>query len=41
MARGWGSEKKERRKGIDVIFSRLGERADEVVKRLAREKGLP
>ena len=36
---GWGSEKKERRKGIDVIFSRLGERADEVVKRLAREKG--
>jgi predicted RNA-binding protein with PIN domain len=36
---GWASEKKERRKGIDVIFSRLGERADEVVKRLAREKG--
>jgi len=36
---GWISEKKERRKGIDVIFSRLGERADEVVKRLAKEKG--
>jgi uncharacterized protein len=36
---GWISEKKERRKGIDIIFSRLGERADEVVKRLAREKG--
>ncbi len=36
---GWSSEKKERRKGIDVIFSRLGERADEVVKRLAREMG--
>jgi predicted RNA-binding protein with PIN domain len=37
--RGWASEKKERRRGIDVIFSRLGEKADEVVKRLAREKG--
>ena len=36
---GWSSEKKERRKGIDVIFSRLGERADDVVKRLAKEKG--
>jgi predicted RNA-binding protein with PIN domain len=36
---GWVTEKKDRRKGIDVIFSRLGERADEVVKRLAREKG--
>jgi predicted RNA-binding protein with PIN domain len=36
---GWAWEKKERRRGIDVIFSRLGEKADEVVKRLAREKG--
>jgi predicted RNA-binding protein with PIN domain len=36
---GWASEKKEKRRGVDVIFSRLGERADEVVKRLAREKG--
>ena len=36
---GWASEKKERRKGIDVIFSRLGEKADEVIKRLVKEKG--
>ena len=36
---GWVTEKKDRRKGIDVIFSRLGERADEVIKRLAKEKG--
>ena len=36
---GWVTEKKEKRKGIDVIFSRLRERADEVVKRLAKEKG--
>jgi len=36
---GWSTEKKERTKGIEVIFSRLGERADEVIKRLVREKG--
>jgi len=36
---GWNTEKKERKKGIELIFSKLGERADEVIKRLIREKG--
>src|SRR4030043_1541084 len=36
---GWGTEKKERKKGIELIFSKLGEKADEVIKRLVREKG--
>jgi predicted RNA-binding protein with PIN domain len=36
---GWPTEKKERKKGIDLVFSKLGEKADEVIKRLAREKG--
>jgi len=36
---GWTSEKKERRKGIELIFSKLGEKADEVIKRLVKEKG--
>ncbi|MDP2972716.1 MAG: NYN domain-containing protein, partial [Deltaproteobacteria bacterium] len=31
---GWSTEKKERRKGIELIFSRIGEKADEVIKRL-------
>jgi predicted RNA-binding protein with PIN domain len=36
---GWAAEKKERRKGIDLIFSQLGEKADDVIKRLVKEKG--
>jgi predicted RNA-binding protein with PIN domain len=36
---GWNTEKRENRRGIEVIFSRLGEKADEVIKRLAKEKG--
>jgi predicted RNA-binding protein with PIN domain len=36
---GWAAEKRERRKGIDLIFSRLGEKADDVIKRLVKEKG--
>jgi predicted RNA-binding protein with PIN domain len=36
---GWNTEKRERKKGIEVIFSRLGEKADEVIKRLIKEKG--
>ena len=32
-------EKKERNKGIDLIFSKLGEKADEVIKRLVKERG--
>lgn len=36
---GWSTEKRERKKGIDVIFSKVGEKADEVIKRLIRERG--
>jgi predicted RNA-binding protein with PIN domain len=36
---GWASETREVRKGIELIFSRLGEKADEVIKRMVREKG--
>jgi predicted RNA-binding protein with PIN domain len=36
---GWLTEKKERKKGIELVFSKLGEKADEVIKRLVREKG--
>lgn len=36
---GWNTEKKEKQKGIELIFSRIGEKADEVIKRLVREKG--
>jgi predicted RNA-binding protein with PIN domain len=36
---GWATEKKEVKRGIEVIYSKLGEKADEVIKRLVREKG--
>jgi predicted RNA-binding protein with PIN domain len=36
---GWNSEKKERTKGIELIFSKLGEKADEVIKRLVKGRG--
>jgi len=36
---GWSTEKRERKKGIELVFSKLGEKADEVVKRLVKEKG--
>jgi len=36
---GWTTEKREIKKGIEVIYSRLGEKADEVIKRLVKEKG--
>jgi predicted RNA-binding protein with PIN domain len=36
---GWSSETREKKKGIEVIFSKLGEKADEVIKRLVKEKG--
>lgn len=36
---GWSTEKQERKRGVDLIFSKLGEKADEVIKRLVREKG--
>jgi predicted RNA-binding protein with PIN domain len=36
---GWNTEKREMKKGIEMVFSKLGEKADEVIKRLAKEKG--
>ncbi len=36
---GWITEQKERIKGIDVIYSKVGEKADDVIKRLVRERG--
>jgi predicted RNA-binding protein with PIN domain len=36
---GWNTEKGERKKGIELIYSKLGEKADEVIKRLVKEKG--
>lgn len=36
---GWPSEHGELRRGIEVIFSRQGEKADQVVIRMARELG--
>jgi predicted RNA-binding protein with PIN domain len=35
---GWSTEKRERVKGIELIYSKLGEKADEVIKRLVQEK---
>jgi predicted RNA-binding protein with PIN domain len=36
---GWATEKRQRKRGIDLIFSKLGETADEVIKRLVKERG--
>jgi uncharacterized protein len=36
---GWTTEKREIKRGVEVIYSRLGEKADEVIKRLVKEKG--
>lgn len=36
---GWATEKRERQKGIELIFSKLGEKADEVIKRIVMERG--
>jgi predicted RNA-binding protein with PIN domain len=36
---GWTTEKREKKKGVELVFSKLGEKADEVIKRLLREKG--
>jgi len=35
---GRSAEKRERVKGIELIYSKLGEKADEVIKRLVQEK---
>ena len=36
---GWVTEKREMRKGIELIFSKRDEKADEVIKRMAMAKG--
>ncbi len=36
---GWVTEQTEKRRGIEIVFSRLGEKADEVIKRRIREQG--
>ncbi len=36
---GWATETTEKKKGVEIIFSRKGEKADEVIKRLVKEKG--
>jgi hypothetical protein len=36
---GWATENRGRQKGVDLVFSKLGEKADEVIKRMIREKG--
>ena len=36
---GWGTERHEHRLGLEVIFSRRGEKADQVIQRLAAEFG--
>ncbi len=36
---GWITEQKERDKGIDLVFSKRGEKADEVIKRMVAGKG--
>lgn len=36
---GLPTERREKQKGIEIIYSKIGEKADEVIKRLIREKG--
>ena len=36
---GWATEKRESQKRVEVIYSKLGEKADEVIKRLVKEEG--
>jgi predicted RNA-binding protein with PIN domain len=36
---GWSTEKTEKKKGVEIIYSRLGEKADEVIKRFVKEEG--
>jgi hypothetical protein len=36
---GWVTEQRERIKGMEVIYSKVGEKADDVIKRLVRERG--
>jgi predicted RNA-binding protein with PIN domain len=34
---GWGTESHERTMGIIIVFSRLGEKADDIIKRMVKE----
>jgi predicted RNA-binding protein with PIN domain len=36
---GWNTEKRENRREVEIIYSKLGVKADEVIKRLVKEKG--
>ncbi len=36
---GWGTEQREHRLGLEIVFSRRGEKADQVIQRLAAEFG--
>jgi len=36
---GWGTERREHRLGIEIVFSRRGEKADQVIQRLTAEFG--
>jgi predicted RNA-binding protein with PIN domain len=36
---GWSTEKREKKKGVELVFSKLGEKADEVIKRLVKVRG--
>ncbi len=36
---GWVSENREKKKGVEVVFSPKGVKADEVIKRIIRERG--
>ncbi len=36
---GWGTEQREHRLGLEIIFSQRGEKADQVIQRLAAEFG--
>ncbi len=36
---GWSTEQREHRLGLEIIFSRRGEKADQVIQRLAAELG--
>ena len=36
---GWVTEQRERIRGIEVIYSKVGEKADDVIKRLVKERG--
>jgi predicted RNA-binding protein with PIN domain len=36
---GWSTERREHRLGLEIIFSRRGEKADQVIQRLAAEFG--